>query len=67
MEITTNTNGFFIVTVQDQVIQITDYIVRAKDIEEAKKFVYDGIFAFESSSEVIDTIESSVKSVEAMK
>lgn len=57
-------NDFYIVSVEDQVVCITNYIVRATDEEAAKELVIGGVYAFESESETVDTIESSIKSVE---
>lgn len=57
---------YYIVTVEDQVIQLTSYIVRADDAEHARRLVSEGVYAFESESEVIDTIESSIKTVEGI-
>jgi predicted nucleic acid-binding protein len=57
-------NDFYVVTVEDQVIQITSYIVRAEDIDHAQRLVTEGIYAFESECEVVDTVSSEIKSVE---
>ena len=60
-------NSFYIVTVEDHVIQITNYIVRAENEEKACDFVANGKYAFESEVEVVDTIESTIKTVEEIK
>lgn len=57
-------NDFYLVSVEDTVIQVTTYLVRADSQAHAKTLVEQGMFAFESEREVIDTIESSVKSIE---
>lgn len=57
-------NDFYVVTVEDTVVQVTNYIVRAKDVLHARGLVTQGIYAFESEREVVDTINSEVKSVE---
>lgn len=57
-------SDFYVVTVEDQVIQITNYIVRAESLENARALVAQGIYAFESEREVVDTIESEIKTVE---
>lgn len=54
---------FFIVTKEDTVVQLTDYVVQAEDIRQAEKFVDDGRFISESLTETIDTIQSKTKSV----
>lgn len=60
-------NNFFIVSVEDQVIQITNYIVRAEDAEKACDLVANGMYAFESEVEIVDTIASEIKTVEEIK
>lgn len=59
-------SDFYIVAVEDQVIQVTTYIVRADDSDHARRLVAEGIYAFESEREVVDTIASEIKSVEGM-
>lgn len=59
-------NDFYVVTVEDQVIQLTSYIVRAENIDHARSLVAQGIYAFESESEVVDTISSEIKTVEGI-
>lgn len=54
---------FFIVTKQDTVIQLTDYVVQAEDLRHAEKLVDNGCFISESITETIDTVESQTKSV----
>lgn len=58
---------YYLVNVEDVVVQVTTYIVKALDIDHAVKLVTDGVYAFESEIETIDNIESSIKSVEEMK
>ena len=60
-------NDFYLVTVEDKVIQLTTYIVRATDENNARQLVASGMYAFESEREVVDTIESEIKTVEGMK
>lgn len=57
-------NSFFTVTIEDQVIQITNYIVRADTEQQARELVAKGMYAFESEREVVDTISSEIKTVE---
>ena len=59
-------SDFYVVTVEDHVVQVTNYIVRAEDIDHARRLVAEGIYAFESEREVVDTIESEIKTVEAI-
>ena len=56
--------NFYIVTVEDQVIQVTSYIVLAENVEHAQRLVAEGVYAFESECEVVDTVSSEIKSVE---
>jgi hypothetical protein len=57
-------NEFYVVTVEDIVIQVTNYIVRATDASHARSLVTQGIYAFESEREVVDTVSSEIKTVE---
>ena len=57
----------YVVNVEDVVVQSTTYIVKALDAEHAAKLISEGMFAFESEIEVIDNIESEIKSVEELK
>jgi hypothetical protein len=57
----------YVVNVEDVVVQSTTYIVKALDKEHAAKLISEGMFAFESEIEVIDNIESEIKSVEELK
>ena len=59
-------SDFFLVTVEDHVIQLTTYIVRADDYDHAKLLVTNGVYAFESEREVVETIQSEIKTVEGM-
>lgn len=59
-------SDFFVVTVEDTVIQLTTYIVRADDSDHARRLVAEGIYAFESEQEVVDTIHTEIKTVEGM-
>lgn len=56
--------NFYVVTVEDQVIQVTSYIVLAEDIDHAQRLIAGGVYAFESECEVVDTVSSEIKSVE---
>lgn len=58
---------FYAVSVEDTVIQVTTYIVRAKNLDHAHTLVTQGIYAFESESEVVDTIESRITTVEGLE
>jgi hypothetical protein len=60
------TNDFFVVTVEDTVIQITTYIVRADNEGHAHSLVAEGIYAFESEREIVDTIHSEIKTIEGL-
>ncbi len=55
---------YYIITVEDQVIQITNYIVLANSEQQARELVANGIYAFESEREIVDTISSEIKTVE---
>lgn len=55
---------FYVVSVEDHVIQITSYIVRADSKEKACDLVANGIYAFESDVETVDTVSSEIKTVE---
>ena len=57
-------SDFYIVLVEDQVVQVTSYIVRANDEEQARQLVASGVYAFESDTETVDTINSEIKNVE---
>ena len=58
---------FYVVNVEDVVVQITSYVVKALDAEHAAKLIAEGVFAFESEIETIDNVESEIKSVEELK
>jgi hypothetical protein len=59
-------NDFFVVSVEDTVIQLTTYIVRADDLDHARQLVAEGIYAFESEREIVDTIATEIKTVEGL-
>lgn len=59
-----NPLGFYIVDIEDQIVQITSYIVRAENEDKAKEYVTKGIYMFESEREIVDTVESGIKKVE---
>lgn len=61
-----NSEDFYVVDVEDHVIQITSYIVRASDADHARKLVTQGVYAFESEREIVDTISSEIKTVEGI-
>lgn len=61
-----NSDDFYVVDVEDHVIQITSYIVRANDEDHARKLVSSGMYAFESEREIVDTISSQIKTVEGL-
>lgn len=54
----------FLVVKQDTTIQVTGYLVRAHDEEQARQYVDDGMYIEETSSEVVDTVESTTVQVE---
>ena len=58
---------FYVVNVEDVVVQVTTYIVKAIDADHAEKLITEGQYAFESEIETVDNIESSIKSVEELK
>lgn len=58
---------FYAVSVEDTVIQVTTYIVRAKNQDQAHTFVTQGIYAFESEREIVDTIESRITTIEGLE
>jgi len=58
---------FYVVNVEDLVIQVTSYIVKAIDADHAEKLVIEGQYAFESEIETVDNVESQIKSVEELK
>lgn len=60
-------SDFYIVTVEDEVVQITTYIVKAEDEKNARDLISQGIYAFESECEIVDTVKSEIKSVESIK
>jgi hypothetical protein len=57
-------NRIFIVVKNDTVIQSTGYIVRAHDQDDATALVNAGMYIEETSSEVLDTIDSETVIVE---
>lgn len=59
-------NNFYLVTVEDKVIQLTTYIVKASDADNARQLIASGMYAFESEREIVDTLESEIKTVEGM-
>jgi hypothetical protein len=59
-------SDFFVVSVEDTVIQLTTYIVRADDLDHARRLVAEGIYAFESEREIVDTIATEIKTVEGL-
>jgi hypothetical protein len=61
------TDDFYVVTVEDTVIQVTCYVVRATGLNNASALVAQGIYAFASEAETVDTISSQIKSVEGIK
>lgn len=61
------TSKFFVVCVEDTVVQLTTYLVRANDSEHARALMEKGMFAFESDQETVDTIDTQIKSVEELQ
>lgn len=59
-------DDFYVVTVEDEVVQVTTYIVRANDVSHAQSLVGQGIYAFESEREVVEVVSSEIKSVEGL-
>ena len=60
-------NSFYIVTVEDHVVQLTCYIVKAENEQNACDLIANGVYAFESEVEVVDTLTSEIKTVEEIK
>ena len=57
----------YILTVEDTVTQVRDYVVFAKDDEDAKVRVSRGEFVNESEATTVDTLSSEVKSIMELK
>lgn len=57
----------FIVEVEDEVVQVTHYVVRATDKEHAEKLVSQGFYILESAADNVDVISSTVKNVEEIE
>lgn len=57
---------YYVVNVEDHVVQITSYIVKANDADHAKALLTKGIYAYESECETVDTLSSEIKSVEGL-
>lgn len=55
---------YYIVDVEDTVIQVTSYLVWAEDKEEATRLIEAGVYAFESVPETADTVSSEIKNIE---
>ena len=53
----------YILTIEDRVVQVRDYVVFAKDDEDAKAKVLRGEFVSESESTTVDTERTEVKSI----
>jgi hypothetical protein len=56
----------FLVNVQDTVIQMNAYLVRAHDSEQAKDLVTSGMFIEEMKPEIMDTLDSQITAVEEL-
>lgn len=63
----TNDGKFFLVEIQDEVVQLTTYVVRANNSEMARDLVTQGRYLFESAIEIMDTLNSEIKKVEEIK
>lgn len=61
-----NGKEYFVVSVEDEVIQSTTYIVLAKDEAEAATLIQNGISAFKSETETLDVVSTEIKSIERM-
>ena len=59
--------GLFVVTVQDTVIQVREYVTRAISKNEAEMNVEHGHFMYESVPTTVDTLESEIKTIEEIK
>jgi hypothetical protein len=53
-------NSIYLVVVQDTVVQVTGYLVRAESKEFAEATVEAGMYIEETAAEVVDTLESTV-------
>lgn len=54
---------FFLIEVEDTVIQRTTYVVKAENSEEAARSLEKGWYEFESQVEVLDTVSSEIKDI----
>lgn len=54
----------FLVTKEDNVVQVTGYLVRAHDKEHAMNLVDAGMYIEETKPETVDTLSSETKTVE---
>lgn len=53
----------FLVTVQDTVLQATGYLIRATNETQAKQFQANGMYIEETSTAVLDTLDTKVVDV----
>lgn len=59
--------GLYIVTKQDTVVQVTSYIVRARDQQHAERLVNDGQYIEETKPETVDHVDTDLVSVEELE
>ncbi len=59
-----NDNKYYLVDVEDTVVQVTSYLVWAQDKEEVVKLIEYGMYTLESAPETVDTISSKIKNIE---
>lgn len=55
---------YYLVTSEDTIIQVRDYLVKADSEDEAKVFVSKGVYITESKPETVDTLNSWIPTVE---
>lgn len=56
--------GLYIVAKQDTVVQMREYLVRARSKEHAQKCVDQGLFLCETEAETMDTLASKTTACE---
>ena len=59
-----NDHKAFLVTMEDTVVQVREYVVRADSADQARANVQAGQFMFESKPTTVETVESHIQSAE---
>lgn len=57
----------FILVVEDTIVRVTEYIVKANNPAHAEEKIKAGSWMFESAGETVETIESAVVRVETIE